>query len=241
MNKSNSYSQLFLYGSVGVAESLPIASNSVDLLTSCTSFHYFDPKRFFKEAHRVLKPHGCLCISGYGSVAVFHEDSAISDAINAAEGDMVRVVKVMVELMPEPNQCPNRYSCMPVSPENLVQSSLISSRKSHFQLEYNKTKEIVKTNLSNLIMVLVSFDEMTLYVSDTDKRCEGVLAAGETPCGHLQKSDAAIFGYETVRMSFGAWFATEEWGGGGGGGGAQGPTSTPGPKGLQKCIVHHKN
>ncbi|XP_026152038.1 ubiquinone/menaquinone biosynthesis C-methyltransferase UbiE isoform X2 [Mastacembelus armatus] len=48
-----------------MAEELPFADNSVDLVTAMSAFHWFDRPRFLKEAHRVLKPHGCLALLSY--------------------------------------------------------------------------------------------------------------------------------------------------------------------------------
>ncbi|KAM9801887.1 putative methyltransferase isoform 2-T2 [Syngnathus typhle] len=48
-----------------VAEELPFADSSVDLITAMSAFHWFDRRRFLHEAHRVLKPHGCLALLNY--------------------------------------------------------------------------------------------------------------------------------------------------------------------------------
>ncbi|AWP12840.1 putative methyltransferase DDB G0268948 isoform 4 [Scophthalmus maximus] len=48
-----------------VAEELPFADSSVDLVTAMTAFHWFDRPRFLQEAHRVLKPRGCLALLSY--------------------------------------------------------------------------------------------------------------------------------------------------------------------------------
>ncbi|XP_076018044.1 putative methyltransferase DDB_G0268948 [Genypterus blacodes] len=47
------------------AEQLPLADGSVDLLTAMSAFHWFDRPRFLQEAHRVLKPRGCLALLNY--------------------------------------------------------------------------------------------------------------------------------------------------------------------------------
>ncbi len=47
------------------AEELPFEDGSVDLVTTMSAFHWFDRSRFLQEAHRVLKPHGCLAILNY--------------------------------------------------------------------------------------------------------------------------------------------------------------------------------
>ncbi|KAM9347300.1 putative methyltransferase [Symphorus nematophorus] len=48
-----------------VAEELPFADVSVDLMTAMSAFHWFDRLRFLQEAHRVLKPRGCLALLNY--------------------------------------------------------------------------------------------------------------------------------------------------------------------------------
>ncbi|KAM8857131.1 uncharacterized protein ACB058_008911 [Synchiropus picturatus] len=48
-----------------VAEELPFADSSLDLVTSMSAFHWFDRQRFLQEADRVLKPLGCLALLSY--------------------------------------------------------------------------------------------------------------------------------------------------------------------------------
>ncbi|XP_076857408.1 putative methyltransferase DDB_G0268948 [Brachyhypopomus gauderio] len=48
------------------AEELPFRDESVDLVTTLSAFHWFDHPRFLQEAHRILKPKGCLAILNYG-------------------------------------------------------------------------------------------------------------------------------------------------------------------------------
>ncbi|KAK5890708.1 hypothetical protein CesoFtcFv8_014202 [Champsocephalus esox] len=48
-----------------VAEELPLADSSVDLVTAMSAFHWFDRPRFLQEAHRVLKPRGCMALLNY--------------------------------------------------------------------------------------------------------------------------------------------------------------------------------
>lgn len=47
------------------AEELPFEDGSVDLVTAMSAFHWFDHSRFLQEAHRVLKPNGCLAVLNY--------------------------------------------------------------------------------------------------------------------------------------------------------------------------------
>ncbi len=44
--------------------------SSVDLLTAAQSLHWFNLDKFYKEAHRVLKPGGLLACWGYGLCSV---------------------------------------------------------------------------------------------------------------------------------------------------------------------------
>ncbi|XP_043988381.1 putative methyltransferase DDB_G0268948 [Gambusia affinis] len=48
-----------------LAEELPFADSSADLVTAMSAFHWFDRPRFLQEAHRVLKPQGCLALLNY--------------------------------------------------------------------------------------------------------------------------------------------------------------------------------
>ncbi|AKD04713.1 class I SAM-dependent methyltransferase [Pontibacter korlensis] len=50
------------------AESSPLQSHSIDLLTVAQAVHWFDFKRFTNEAERVLKPGGWIALWGYGLV-----------------------------------------------------------------------------------------------------------------------------------------------------------------------------
>ncbi|XP_028993260.1 putative methyltransferase DDB_G0268948 [Betta splendens] len=47
------------------AEELPLDDGSVDLVAAMSAFHWFDRPRFLREAHRVLKPRGCLALLNY--------------------------------------------------------------------------------------------------------------------------------------------------------------------------------
>lgn len=51
---------------VSLAESTPLPSASVDLITVGQAFHWFDAERFYAEANRVLKPGGILALWCYG-------------------------------------------------------------------------------------------------------------------------------------------------------------------------------
>ncbi|KAG7235129.1 hypothetical protein INR49_025234 [Caranx melampygus] len=55
----------FLENRECVAEELLFADSSVDLMTAMSAFHWFDRPRFLQEAHRVLKPRGCLALLNY--------------------------------------------------------------------------------------------------------------------------------------------------------------------------------
>ncbi|XP_017558510.1 putative methyltransferase DDB_G0268948 [Pygocentrus nattereri] len=61
--------------SAGPAEVLPFPDDSVDLLTAASAAHWFDAKRFLKEAARVLKPRGCMALFGYADNFKLHYGS----------------------------------------------------------------------------------------------------------------------------------------------------------------------
>ena len=45
-----------IFSRESIAEKLPLASESVQLVTSCQACHWFDLPAFFKEVDRVLVP-----------------------------------------------------------------------------------------------------------------------------------------------------------------------------------------
>jgi ubiquinone/menaquinone biosynthesis C-methylase UbiE len=53
---------------VAAAESSGLPNESVDLITVALAVHWFDRERFWKEAHRVLRPGGVLTILGYAEI-----------------------------------------------------------------------------------------------------------------------------------------------------------------------------
>lgn len=55
---------------VSPAESTPLASGTIDLVTVGQAIHWFDCERFFTEARRVLRPGGTLAFWTYGSYEV---------------------------------------------------------------------------------------------------------------------------------------------------------------------------
>ncbi|EIK73338.1 methyltransferase domain protein [Pseudomonas synxantha BG33R] len=74
----------------GTAESIPLASASVDALVCAQAFHWFSTRAALAEIHRVLKPKGCL-----GLVWNVRDESvdwvaAITEIITPYEGDTPR-------------------------------------------------------------------------------------------------------------------------------------------------------
>ena len=55
---------------LGQAENTEMDDDSVDLLVAGISAHWFDLPKFIKEAKRVLKPSGCICIFTYRLPAI---------------------------------------------------------------------------------------------------------------------------------------------------------------------------
>ncbi|XP_059199607.1 putative methyltransferase DDB_G0268948 [Centropristis striata] len=65
-----------------VAEELPFADSSVDLITAMSAFHWFDRPRFLQEAHRVLKPRGCMALLNYTIDMELSYDDCCSQTLN---------------------------------------------------------------------------------------------------------------------------------------------------------------
>ncbi|XP_034549999.1 putative methyltransferase DDB_G0268948 [Notolabrus celidotus] len=76
-----------------VAEELALADSSVDLMTSMSSFHWFDRPRFLKEAHRVLKPRGCLALLNYTIEMELSYADCSSQALNDACKEFYEALK----------------------------------------------------------------------------------------------------------------------------------------------------
>ncbi|RWS25885.1 putative methyltransferase-like protein, partial [Leptotrombidium deliense] len=63
---------------VARSENLPLEDESVDLITACQCFHWFDFEAFFKEARRILKENGVLAVTGY-SIPTIHIDQQCTE------------------------------------------------------------------------------------------------------------------------------------------------------------------
>jgi SAM-dependent methyltransferase len=61
-----------------LAEMLPFADATFDLITVASAFHWFDRARFLPEARRVLVPGGWLAVYTTGSNSAFHGDEALA-------------------------------------------------------------------------------------------------------------------------------------------------------------------
>lgn len=59
---------------VGSSDSVPLESSSVDLVSCAQAWHWIEPKEFYREATRVLKPRGTLAVYGYGNVEISDQD-----------------------------------------------------------------------------------------------------------------------------------------------------------------------
>jgi SAM-dependent methyltransferase len=71
---------------VATAEASAIETASVDLLTVAQALHWFDIPAFFREARRVLKPHGIIAIWSYNLLTV---EPAIDAVINHLYGPLL--------------------------------------------------------------------------------------------------------------------------------------------------------
>ncbi|XP_072043133.1 putative methyltransferase DDB_G0268948 [Amphiura filiformis] len=67
---------------VADAEHIPVADNSVDLVTCSMAVHWFDFPAFCKEVDRVLKPSGCLAVYARNHGIFLHDDDKIAKKLN---------------------------------------------------------------------------------------------------------------------------------------------------------------
>ncbi|XP_072032389.1 putative methyltransferase DDB_G0268948 [Amphiura filiformis] len=69
---------------VADAEHIPVADNSVDLVTCSDAAHWFDFPAFCKEVDRVLKPFGCLVVYARlrNDQKILHEDDKIATKLD---------------------------------------------------------------------------------------------------------------------------------------------------------------
>lgn len=65
----------------GLAETAPLKSGSIDLATVAQAAHWFDLKKFYAEAQRVLKPGGLLALWCYSLLRIDPGVDAIIDAL----------------------------------------------------------------------------------------------------------------------------------------------------------------
>lgn len=67
---------------VSIAESTPLESHSLDLITVAQAFHWFEAESFYQEVRRVLKPNGVLAIWCYGYFEIISADAQLKSAID---------------------------------------------------------------------------------------------------------------------------------------------------------------
>lgn len=89
-----------------VAEELPFADGSVDLMTAMSAFHWFDRPRFLREAHRVLKPRGCLALLNY----TIDMELSYSDRCSHTLNHVCK--EVLTDYSPERGYCECALMCM---------------------------------------------------------------------------------------------------------------------------------
>jgi SAM-dependent methyltransferase len=70
-----------LYYFVSLAESTPLAANSIDLITVAQAFHWFKAEAFYEEVKRVLKPKGIIALWSYGLFNVPDGPSSLNAAL----------------------------------------------------------------------------------------------------------------------------------------------------------------
>ncbi len=63
---------------VGKAEDLPVQTNTMDLVTIATAWHWLEsPELFYSECKRVLKPKGCIAVYSYGFFWLAHDEANV--------------------------------------------------------------------------------------------------------------------------------------------------------------------
>lgn len=73
---------IFLPSRECAAEQLPLNDGSADLVTAMSAFHWFDRPLFLQEAHRILKPGGCLALLNYTMEMELSYPGCCSQALN---------------------------------------------------------------------------------------------------------------------------------------------------------------
>lgn len=74
---------IFLKGS---AEKLDFPNDTFDLITVAQALHWFDLRKFYAEAQRVLKPHGVFAAWAYGMPS-FDDNPRASELMQAFTWD----------------------------------------------------------------------------------------------------------------------------------------------------------
>jgi len=127
----------------GKAESLPVTSNSVDLITAAGSLNWVDLPSFFPEAERVLRPNGLMVIYDFSPGREFSKSNRLSNWFSEFE-----------KRYPVP-------SCREISPDTLQKESYGFRLSSHeyfeislqlspeFYLEYILTETNVVFAINN--------------------------------------------------------------------------------------------
>ncbi|KAM5151701.1 uncharacterized protein ACMZJ9_009943 [Mantella aurantiaca] len=75
------------------AEEVPVADDSVDLLTAATAVHWFNTDKFLKEVDRILKPSGCLAFfSNMPIMQIHYQDrwEAMTQVFSEVENILAR-------------------------------------------------------------------------------------------------------------------------------------------------------
>ncbi|XP_073492139.1 putative methyltransferase DDB_G0268948 [Aquarana catesbeiana] len=163
--------------SVSPAEEMPVGDASVDLLTACTSAHWFNIEKFLKEVDRVLKPGGCLAFFTYLTNAEVHYKDR-SEQMNEVLAEVMNILapyqsekinnmntayKEMYEAIPYPDK--RRIENigtkirMPLSSLMGVFPSL-SAFQIYLRTEPEKAKEMLRTAEERFLRIMgTSFTE----------------------------------------------------------------------------------
>lgn len=132
------------------AEELPIRDHSTDLLTTSLAFHWFDQRRFFAEAGRVLKEKAWLVISNNGFTGQMPENAEFE--------------KWLIQTYDERYPSPPRNSA-PMTPDVAHRYGFHFARAEEYQNEVRFTVEELAAYLvtqSNVIAALEKGNEQSM-------------------------------------------------------------------------------
>ncbi len=68
---------------VAIAQSTPLADQSIALITVAQAFHWFNANAFYNEVRRVLKPNGVIALWCYGFFTIAEASDGLNQSLHA--------------------------------------------------------------------------------------------------------------------------------------------------------------